>query len=68
MEEILRSQLLKVLNNSAFNDVNILPNELSKKTGEDLLAVNVFDVYCVLNSSRVFIGQKCSQIIKKSFY
>jgi hypothetical protein len=64
MEEVMRSQLLKFHGDAAVKSVDEEGN-VSKKSGEDLLKVDLDDPNTILNKNKVFIGYKCSKLIAK---
>ena len=57
MESLLRSQILKFHNETAVNEVENDMISIRKKTGAELLAVNVDDKEMLLSKRKVFVGQ-----------
>ena len=65
MESLLRSHILKFHIETAFNEVeNDMMINIHKKTGAELLAVNVDDKETLLSKRKVFVGQEVSGLIK----
>ena len=62
MENTLRTLLLKFVKKSVVD--NIEDNEVSQKTGAELLEIKFEEELNALSRNSVFIGQKCSQIIR----
>ena len=63
MEEVLRCQLLKFLKTRVVNKLDELDNVM-KKSGPELLKIDVNDDSKYLSRSFVFIGQQCSKLMK----
>ena len=64
MGSLLRSQILKFHNETAVNEVENDMISIHKKTGAELLAVNVDDKETLLSKRKVFVGQEGSGFIK----
>ena len=64
MESVLRTQLLKFMKpgvvNNTDDDMNVV-----KKTGKELLSIDVYEEKDLLIKKCVFIGQKCTQLMKR---
>ena len=63
MEEVLRGQLLKFMKASVVNSIDEMRN-LQKRSGPELLEIDVHQEESCLSRNQVFIGQKCSQIMR----
>ena len=64
MESLLRSQFLKFHNETAVNEVGNDLISIHKKTGAELLVVNVDDKERLLSKRKVFVDQEVSGFIK----
>ena len=64
MEGILRGQMLKYLKPTVVHDVDGCGGKVVKKSGEDLLAVDVMDKANLLGRKAVFIGHRCAKIMR----
>ena len=64
MEHVLRSQLLQFMKKESVYDYDEEEN-IVKKRGEELINIDVHDDNMLLNRRKVFIGQKCIELIKK---
>ena len=64
MESVLRSQLSKFLKSDAVYDVDEDRNVV-KKSGSQLLELGVYEEKNILHRKSVFIGQKCTQLLKQ---
>ena len=62
MEDVLRNQILKFHSDSAVK--NTEDGNVIKKSGDELLNVDPGDTKTMLNKQRVFIGQKCVNLLK----
>ena len=58
MEEILRGQLLKFMNRKVVHNVDAYGN-IQKKTGAELLSIDVFSNDHLLSNKSVLVGQVC---------
>ena len=63
MEHILRCHLLKFMKPEAVHDYD--EDNIVKKTGKDLINVDVHNEKLLLSRRLVFIGQKANELIKK---
>ena len=63
MEEVLRGQLLKFMKPSLVNNIDEMRN-IRRKSGPELLEIDVHQEESCLNRNQVFVGQKCSQIMR----
>ena len=64
MESVLRNQLLKFIKRSEIQNVDEEGN-VTDKTGNDLLIIDVNDEKIWLSRNLVFVGQKCNALIKE---
>ena len=62
MESTLRTLLLKFVKKSSVD--NVVDNEVSSRTGAELLQVKFDEDRNLLSRNSVFIGQKCSKLIR----
>ena len=65
MEEVLKKQILKFHDESAVKVADVELNYVSKKTGQQLLEINLDNKETQLNRKMVFIGQETTKTIKE---
>lgn len=63
METVLRTQLMKFMKKSVVDKIDD-DGKVCKRTGNELLLINLDEDSNFLSKNSVFIGQKCSQIIR----
>ena len=65
MEDILRNQILKLHDDPAVKNADDDLNVATKKSGPELLKVDIDDEKTLLNNKRVFVGQEVTHLIKE---